>query len=206
MNEWNVCQNFCNETLSKTNFPLGRIKVHLILSYLIRRAATRSRIGTVLMCTQCSLFHLLEGSAYLVKNEVSGEQRYVSATEIRRYLRPETIREGRRPSQVTDTTPQWSSEAGLQDAFRTELVPSEGRPRREVRVPIRYGYNPATFRPRSLFRGRRHSGIMRTLRYTQDQNDLPQTLNFYQFVMESVAVCVQLVNSWMTCSIFWLKI
>ena len=28
-------KNFCNETLSKTNFPLGRIKVHLILSYLI---------------------------------------------------------------------------------------------------------------------------------------------------------------------------
>ena len=27
-------KNFCNETLSKTNFPLGRIKVHLILSYL----------------------------------------------------------------------------------------------------------------------------------------------------------------------------
>ena len=26
-------KNFCNETLSKTNFPLGRIKVHLILSY-----------------------------------------------------------------------------------------------------------------------------------------------------------------------------
>ena len=25
-------KNFCNETLSKTNFPLGRIKVHLILS------------------------------------------------------------------------------------------------------------------------------------------------------------------------------
>ena len=28
-------KNVCNETLSKTNFPLGRIKVHLILSYLI---------------------------------------------------------------------------------------------------------------------------------------------------------------------------
>ena len=28
-------KNFCNETLSKTNIPLGRIKVHLILSYLI---------------------------------------------------------------------------------------------------------------------------------------------------------------------------
>ena len=30
-------KNFCNETLSKTNFPLGRIKVHLIfiLSYLM---------------------------------------------------------------------------------------------------------------------------------------------------------------------------
>ena len=28
-------KNLCNETLSKTNFPLGRIKVHLTLSYLI---------------------------------------------------------------------------------------------------------------------------------------------------------------------------
>ena len=88
----------------------------------------------------------LGGSAFLVKNEVSGEQRYVSATEIRRYLRPETIREGRCPSQVTDTTPHGSSEAGLQDALRTEMVPSEGRPRREVRVPIRYGYNRGTYR------------------------------------------------------------
>ena len=35
MNEMSV-KNFCNETLSKTNFPLGRIKVHLILSYLIQ--------------------------------------------------------------------------------------------------------------------------------------------------------------------------
>ena len=28
-------KNLCNKTLSKTNFPVGRIKVHLILSYLI---------------------------------------------------------------------------------------------------------------------------------------------------------------------------
>ena len=34
MNEMSVNFYF-NETLSKTNFPLGRIKVHLILSYLI---------------------------------------------------------------------------------------------------------------------------------------------------------------------------
>ena len=27
-------KNFCNERLSKTNFPLGQIKVYLILSYL----------------------------------------------------------------------------------------------------------------------------------------------------------------------------
>ena len=33
-------KNFCNETLSKTNFPLGRIKVHLILSYLIYNILT----------------------------------------------------------------------------------------------------------------------------------------------------------------------
>ena len=32
-------KNLCNETLSKTNFPLERIKVHLILSYLISNAA-----------------------------------------------------------------------------------------------------------------------------------------------------------------------
>ena len=38
MNEMSV-KKFCNETLSKTNFPLGRIKVHLIvfiLSYIFK--------------------------------------------------------------------------------------------------------------------------------------------------------------------------
>ena len=38
-------KHFCNETLSKTNFPLGRIKVHLILSYLKTNKEVLNKLG-----------------------------------------------------------------------------------------------------------------------------------------------------------------
>ena len=41
-----------------------------------------------------------EGSAYLVRNEISGEQRYVSASEIRRYVRPSRDSQTQRSDEV----------------------------------------------------------------------------------------------------------
>ncbi|GFS19132.1 Pol polyprotein [Elysia marginata] len=75
-----------------------------------------------------------QGSAYLVEHEVSGEQRYVSASELRRYLRSDRDSEDR--ERVVDSS---ALESGEVRQPPTGHQPFEGRPRRHTRVPNRYG-------------------------------------------------------------------
>ena len=86
-----------------------------------------------------------EGSAYLVKNDVSGEQRYVSATEIRPYLRLSRDSHTQRPDEVDQH--QQQPPEGPQ--------PSRSRPRRKVRAPTRYGFGRHCNR-RPLYQAWRH--------------------------------------------------